>query len=248
MLIQLMGKVWLETRSRFLMGVILVLTIVGHIVLTAPSGMPLMEEQVHQHVPFAWYLFGELYAGALLAAWTGLAVLLALGGLRQEFASSRSAFSLSLPVRRRTWLLAHAFVSFSELMVLGFLPAFVIPLLAHLVGQEFSPIQSTEYAILLVVPGLVFATWTVFVSHIVGGELVTLAGALCAIGGFFAAVKKIPALDDFDVFDTMSGLDLIDRRTFLLHGALPWGTFVATSVISGVLIGLSVLIIERRDF
>jgi hypothetical protein len=210
--------------------------------------MPFIEEQAQRHVPFALYLIGDLYDAALLVVWTLLAVLLALGGLRQEFTSGRCAFSLSLPVRRRTWLLAQTLVSFCELIVLGFVPALVIPLLAHLVGQEFSPMQSIEHSILLVVPGLVLAAWTVFLSHVVGSELATVAGAFCAIGAFLVAVKKIPLLDNLDVFDTMSGVDLVDRQTFLLHDPLPWGTFAVTTLVLFCFIGLSMLAIERQDF
>jgi hypothetical protein len=210
--------------------------------------MPFIEEQAQTHVSFAMYLVGNLYDAALLVVWTLLAVLLALGGLRQEFASGRCAFSLSLPVRRRTWLLAQTLVSFCELIVLGFLPALVIPLLAHLVGQEFTPMQSTEHSILLVVPGLALAAWSIFVSHIVGSELPTLAAAFCAIGAFLVAVKNIPVLDDLDVFDTMSGVDLVDRQTFLLRGPLPWETFAVTTLVLLCFIGLSMLAIERRDF
>jgi hypothetical protein len=210
--------------------------------------MPFIEEEAQKHIPFALYLVGDLYDAALLVVWTLLAVLLALGGLRQEFASSRCAFSLSLPVRRRTWLLAQTLVSFCELIVLGFLPALVIPLLSRLVGQEFSPMQSIEHSILLAVPGLVLAAWTVFVSHIVGSELPTVAGTFCAIGAFLVAVKKIPVLDNLDVFDTMSGVDLVDRHTFLLHGPLPWGTFAITTLVLLCFIGLSMLVIERQDY
>lgn len=248
MLIQLVGKVWLETRSRFFWGVCLVLTAVGYIVLISPRAIPFIEAEAQKHVSFPLYLVADLYNATLLVVWTLLAVLLALGGLRQEFASGRSAFSLSLPVGRRTWLLAQTLVSFCELIVLGFLPAFVIPILAHLVGQEFSPMQSAEHALVLVVPGLVFAALTVFLSHTVGSELPTVAGAFCAIGAFLVAVKKIHAFDAFDLFDTMSGVDLIDRRTFLLHGSLPWETFAITTFILLSFIGLSIWAIERLDF
>lgn len=248
MLKQLICKVCLETRPRFVCGVCLILAIVCHTVVMAPTAIPLMEEQMQMHIRFTRYLFGELYAGSLLAAWVGLAVLLSLGGLRHEYSTGSSAFSLSLPARRGTWLLAQAIVSLGQLIVLGFLPALVIPMLSRLVGQPFSLTQSMEYAILLVCPGLVFATWTVFISQIAGGELPSLAVALCSIGAFFVAVKKIPALDSWDLFDTMSGVDLVDRQTFLLHGPLPWGTFAITTGIVLCLFGLSVVVLERQDF
>ncbi len=248
MLRLLICKVWLETRPRFACGVCLILAVVSHTVVMASTAISLMEGQIHALVPFARYLGGDLYGGSLLAAWVGLAVLLSQGGLRQEFSKSTSAFSLSLPARRRTWLLAQAIVTVGQLVVLGVLPALMVPMLAKLIGHPFSLTQSMEYALLLVCPGLVFAAWTVFISQIVGGELPGIAVALCSIGAFFVAVKRIPALDSWDLFDTMSGVDLIDRQTFLLHGPLPWGTFAITMAILLFFLGLSVVVLERQDF
>ena len=208
---------------------------------------------VHQQLPwmqmpFTRYLWETVYQGSLLATWIAFVVLLGLGGLRREHSTGPAAFTLSLPTRRSTFLQAQAVVALVEAIVMGFLPALLVPALSRLIGQTFAIGQALCYAVLLVGAGLVFYGWTVLLSHLTDGRLTALMISATSIGAFFVLVKTIRALDDFDIFDTMCGKDMLDTHTFLLHGPLPWPRLGITITIMLGLVALSILLVEHRDF
>ena len=245
----LLYRSWLETRSLFLWGSLLVLGTVSNSVLQGPKIMRAIEQQLPwMYMPFPRYLWETVYQGSLLATWTAFVVLLGLGGLRREHSSGISAFTLSLPARRRKFLQAQAVVALAEAMVMGFLPAVLVPALSRLIGQMFAIEQALRYAVLLVGAGLVFYGWTVLLSHLTDGRLTALTISASSIGALFLLVKTIRALDDFDIFDTMCGKDMLDKHTFLLHVSLPWATLGVTLSIALGLVWLSMLLVERRDF
>jgi hypothetical protein len=199
-------------------------------------------------VSFASYLWIDIYAGCLLAAWVALVVILAMGGLRGEEASGACAFTLSLPIRRRRFLLAQLAVGISESVVFGFLPACLIPELCSLVTQWCPISQALLHAALLVSAGEVLYGWAFLVSQMTQRQFGSLAISLSSIGAFFVLVKRVHALDDFDIFDIMTGADLLDRKTFLLHGPLPWLGLSITASLFVVMVALSILLIEHHDF
>jgi hypothetical protein len=249
MSLMLLYKCWLESRLRFLCGLSLVIATIGHTVLFAPNTLRLVQQQMPWvRMGFTQYLWLTIYNGSLLAAWIILAVVLSSRGLRKEQGLGVSAFTLSLPIRRRSILRTQSLVALVELAVLGFVPAFLIPGLSRLVGLTFPRTQAFLYAALLVCPGVVFHGWSLLLTQLTGSEPTSLAISLSSIGAFFVLVKRIHALDRLDIFDIMSGADLLDRHTFLLHGPLPWATFsIALALLFGM-VGLSMLWIERHDF
>src|SRR5215467_141892 len=245
----LLYKSWLETRSRFLWGSLLVLGTVSNSVLQGPKVMRAVQQQLPwMQMPFPRCLWETVYQGSLLATWIAFVVLLGLGGLRREHSTGVSAFTLSLPARRSKFVQAQAIVALSEAIVMGFLPVLLVPALSRLIGQTFAIGQALCYAVLLVGAGLVFYGWTVLLSHLTDGRLTALTISASSIGAFFVLVKKIRALDYFDIFDTMCGKDMLDKHTFLLHGPLPWARLGVTLTIMLGLVGLSMVLVERRDF
>jgi len=199
-------------------------------------------------MPFPRYLWETVYQGSLLATWIAFVVLLGLGGLRREHSTGTSAFTLSLPARRSKCLQAQAVVALVEALVMAFLPALLVPALSGLIRQTFAIDQAICYAVLLVGAGLVFYGWTVLLSHLTPGRLTALTIAASSIGAFFVLVKKIRALDYFDIFDTMCGENMLDKHTFLLHGPIPWTRLGVTLTVMLGLVGLSMILVERRDF
>lgn len=245
----LLYKSWLETRSRFLWGSLLVLGTVSNSVLQGPKVMRAVQQQLPwMHMPFPRYLWETVYQGSLLATWITFMVLLGLGGLRREHSTGVSALTLSLPARRSTFLQAQAIVALAEAIVMGFLPALLVPALSRLIGQTFASDQAVCYAILLVGAGLVFYGWTVLLSHLTEGRLSALTISASSIGAVFVLVKTIRALDDFDIFDTMCGKDMLDKHTFLLHGPLPWARLGFSLALTVGLVWLAMVVVERRDF
>ena len=163
-------------------------------------------------------------------------------------ANDFSAFTLSLPIRRASVLRAQSFVALVELVALRVLRAFLIHGLSRIVGVTFPMTQTLRYAALLICPAVVFHGWSLLVSQLTGNESTSLTIAFTSIGAFFILVKRIHALDSLEIFDNMSGADLLDRNTFLLHGPLPWVTFLTASALLLGMVWLSILLIERHDF
>src|SRR5215468_5735471 len=130
----LLYRSWLETRSRFLWGSLLVLGTVSNSVLQGPKVMRAIEQQLPwMYMPFPRYLWETVYQGSLLATWIAFVVLLGSGGLRREHSTGVSSFTLALPARRSKFLQAQAVVALAEAVVMGFLPALVVPALSPLI-------------------------------------------------------------------------------------------------------------------
>jgi len=249
MLTMLLYKCWLESRFRFLCGLSWVIAVVSHTVLFAPNTLDLIQQQMPwEHMGFTQYLWLTIYDGSLLATWIILAVVLSTRGLRKEQSLGVSAFTVSLPVRRRLILVVHSLVALAELVVLGVVPALLIPGLSRLVGFAFPLSQALRYAALLVCPGAVFHGWSLLLTQLTGSEPASLTISLSSIGAFFVLVKRIRALDSLDIFDIMSGADLLDRHTFLLHRPLPWITFSVALALLFAMVAVSIWWIERHDF
>jgi hypothetical protein len=245
----LLYKFWLESRFRFACGLVLVLSLISHTVLRAPQTLRLIDQQVPwAHMLFTQYVWLTIYDGSLLAAWIVLAVVLSNRGMRREQSLGVSAFTLSLPVRRSSILRVQSVVALMELVLLGVVPAFLIPALSRVVGLTFPMAQTVRFAVLLVCPGVVFHGWSLLMAQLAGTEASSLAISLSSIGAFFVLVKRIRALDRLDVFDIMSGADLLDRHTFLLRGSLPWSTFAVTLALLLGMVWLSILFIQHHDF
>ena len=85
-------------------------------------------------------------------------------------------------------------------------------------------------------------------AQVTGTDSESLTISLSSIGAFFVLVKRIHALDCLDIFDIMSGADLLDRHTFLLRGSLPWATFAITLALLLGMVWLSIFLIEHHDF
>lgn len=245
----LLFKCWLESRFRFLCGLFLVIATVSHTIVRAPATLKLIHEQMPwAHMLFSQYVWLTIYDGSLLAGWVVLAVVLSNRGMRKEQSLGVSGFTLSLPVRRSSIVRAQSVVALVELAVMGVAPAFLIPGLARLVGLTFPITQALRFAALLVCPGVVFHGWSLLLAQFTGAESVSLTISLSSIGAFFVLVKRIRALDRLDIFDIMSGADLLDRHTFVLRGPLPWTAFAITLALLSGMVWLSIFLIEHHDF
>jgi len=245
----LLHKSWLETRSRFIWCLALTMASISHTVLTAPTVI----QSVHHQLPwvevsFASYLWIDVYAGSLRAAWVVFVVIMAMGGLRREEASGACAFTLSLPIRRSRFLQSQLAVGIAESVGFGFLPAMLIPGLSSLVTQTYPLSQALLHSVLLVGAGEVLYGWAFLVSQMTQKQFGALAISLGSIGTFFVLVKRIRRLDAFDIFDIMTGADLLDRHTFMLHGPLPWLSLATIASLFVGMVWISILFIERHDF
>src|SRR5262245_52326899 len=147
-------KTWLETRSRFLIGLALAACSACVTVFTYSKVLELLPlappkdvdgelarkirdaaELVRDYRGYVWLRW---FGGNLRDAWTLFAMLLGTGGLLAQATRGGALFTLSLPVPRSRILAVRAAVGFGELVALGFVPSLLVVALSPAVGQRYS--------------------------------------------------------------------------------------------------------------
>ena len=141
-------KSWLETRSRFLIGVALTLCSAAATVLMYPRVLELLpavprnvegelgrriRESVELARTFGGYIGEEWFRNNLRQLATLFAILLGAAGLFARGAT----FTLSLPFSRQRLIGVRAAVGLGELFVLVLVPSLLVPILAPAIGQSY---------------------------------------------------------------------------------------------------------------
>lgn len=165
----LLFKAWIESRTRFLAGLV---AVAGECLLylhwhTFQIGMwiSLLHQHPTQKYPF-WlslstrdyncYLWVFLYDNYLQQVWVLFAVLLALGGLARERSNGSATFTLSLPVSRAKWLWTRLFVAAAESFALALFAIPVIVLGSIPLHQSYSVTQLFAHSLLMATGGMLF--------------------------------------------------------------------------------------------
>src|SRR5215467_8106010 len=144
-------KAWHESKTRFFYSLIGMFLISGLFVLSSQSLNP-----DPTRMNFRGFVWHALYFRFFHAAWVFSTLFLTLGGLLSERNRGTALFTLSLPVSRRRMLLVRAAVGAAEASATAILPAISISAFALLAHQTYSPLQSLEFALLLMAGGTAF--------------------------------------------------------------------------------------------
>ncbi|HLM60032.1 MAG TPA: ABC transporter permease subunit [Pyrinomonadaceae bacterium] len=245
--LMLIYKAWLETRWRFLAGLVLLGAISLYAIFRAPEIIAAREQFDSESLPYAKYLWILLYKGYFQALWIVSAVILGLGGLWQEQATGSANFTLSLPVSRKLLVITRAAVGAAEAVILAIVPLLLIWAFSPLAGYSFPLNEAALHAVLIIGGGLVFYAWGVLLSHLMRNEfsVITLALSVCLV--LYIAFNLL-RVEIYNPFDLMSGKHYLDPDTFLLRGDLPWLPMGVYLAITAALIFLAAKIAERRDF
>ena len=155
-------KSWLETRSRFLIGLALLLCSAGATVFAYPKVVELLavmpaidtggeigrriREAADLSREYRGYVWSQLYRQNLIQLWTIFAVLLGTGGLLSQTAAAR-LFTLSLPVSRQRLLGARAAAGLAQMLVLAIVPALAIVVVSPLISKSFPLLDALAYAL-----------------------------------------------------------------------------------------------------
>jgi hypothetical protein len=191
-------------------------------ILRAPGILEAYRQFQHgQQMSFAEYIWISLYRGYLQAIWISSALILALGGLWREQWQGSSTFTLSLPLTRRRASLVRIVVAALATLILGFMPAMLIPMLSPLIEQQYPATQAIRFSFLMVCGGMILFAFGILLSHVIQKEFIAPAVGIAVVLIFFF-ITKLPQLDALDLFDLMSGKDYLTGRTFMLLGTLPW--------------------------
>lgn len=231
-------KAWLETRSRFLIALVVTTGLCVYRVYDLDRGaMPWSKID---------YYYFALRSGhqLLTVTWTVAMTLLMMGGLLQEKGAGVSALTLVLPVSRRRLMGVRICAGLVESAVLAVIPWIAMFVVAALTGQVRSFRQVGFYLVLLAGGGAVFAGVATLVSSLIEG---TYTAPMVSLGIVIACGNAPKSLDYLNPLDFMGGRNYIGPSSMLM-GPVPWVQFAANVCVAAFLILLSVKVIERRDF
>src|SRR6266849_6503420 len=167
-------KSWLETRSRFLIGLVLIIFSAVGVVMFYPRLLNLLPEVnrvdvggvlgrrikegaelVHTYRGYVWSQWLRQPMSNML---TLFAVLLGAGGLLSQASRGGAVFTLSLPVSRNRVVGIRAATGLAELLVLAVIPVLLLPVLSPAVGETYSVGDALVHgACLFVAGGVVFS-------------------------------------------------------------------------------------------
>ena len=252
-------KVWLETRSRFVIGLGLLLIMAAGAVFEYPAMSHLISQagvSVNPKGPlgrvvadalsverdfrgFVWY---QWQSQNLTQVWTLFAAILGSGGLLPRGAASGVLFTMSLPVSRNRLLAVRAATGLAELLVLAVVPTLLIAVLAPAIGERYSVADAGVYGVCLFLGGGVFFSLAVLLSTLFDDfwrPLVLACAVAFALGLGAVVLRSVPP---FSVFEVMSA------ETYFRSGQVPWfGLLVSSALSAGLLYGAATSF-DQRDF
>jgi ABC-type transport system involved in multi-copper enzyme maturation permease subunit len=251
-------KAWLETRWRFIAGLLLLTVLSGAKVyeyVVTQRMMPMAEsalagavdsplgnairEAIEVQREFRGFIWYTAFRDNLTQFGVLFAVLLGCGGLLAEGKKGSALFTLSLPVTRRRLLGVRTAAGLAQCFVLAMVPPLAIPLLAPAVGQHFSIVDALAHGLCLFFVAALFYSLAAFLSTIFGDFWRPMLIAFFVV--CVAAIAQFVA-PQFGLFSLMSG------ETYFRSGSLPWTGFVTTAVLASALLYSAAETLERRDF
>jgi ABC-type transport system involved in multi-copper enzyme maturation permease subunit len=251
-------KSWMETRWRFLIGLVLLTCSAAGTVLAYPEVVKLLPlvpkldlsgeigRQVTQSIELArdyrGYVWSHWFLKNMSQMWVLFAVLLGIGGLISQPSGGGTLFTLSLPVSRNRLLGVRVATGVAELLVLAFVPSLLLPALSATIGQNYGIGDALIHSACLFIAGAVFFSLAFLLSTVFSGVWRPLLIVLCVATALALFKQVFPDLSRYSLFRVMSA------ETYFRGGGLPWqGLFASTAASAAMLYGAAVNI-ARRDF
>ena len=251
-------KTWLETRSRFLAGLAVLMLSAGSTVWIYPQvsqllpALPNVElngpigRQVREGLELArtyeGYVWMQWFVNNMPKTWALFAILLGAGGLLSQASRGGAMFTLSLPVSRERLLDVRAGAALAELLVLAIVPSLLVVVLSPTVGQSYSLADALVYSFCAFVAGTVLFSLTFLLSTVFNDlwrpPLIVVGAAMCVS----FAEQAIQGLSRYSLFGVMSA------ESYFRDGAVPWVGLLITAVASAAMLCLARLNMARHDF
>ena len=251
-------KTWLDTRWRFLAGLILLSCTAVGVVLIYPQVAKLLPmaagieihgrigEEIRKAIElsasFQGYKWLKWDNGSAIQLGTLFAVLLGAGGVFSQATGGGAFYALALPVSRRRWLVTRAATGLFELFLMLLVPSLAIPLTAPVIGEHASFLDAFAHAICAFTGGALFFSLTLLLATIFTD---VWRPVLIAVG-----LAGLIGLGELFLRDTLSWgiFRMMSAETYQNTGALPWLSLLACAAGSAGLIYAAILSLERRDF
>jgi hypothetical protein len=247
---------FLETRWRFLIGLVLLPVSAAFVALSYPQVTALsqsvtpapgtalgreiaaameLSKTYDGYVWSQWFQQNGASLGALFAAIIGT------GGLLSLDAAAR-LFTLSLPISREKLLAARAVAGLGQVLALTFVPAFVIVIVSPVIGRGYPVLDALAYALCAFVGcALIFSLAFLF-SSMFSNVWAPVLLALCA-GAALGALERITgSMGTFSVREMTHG-----DAYFYGHG-LPWPMLLISAAVSLALLFAGTRLVARQDF
>ena len=251
-------KSWLETRWRFVIGLVLLVLSACGSVLGYPEVVRLLPlaptvdlsgvigRQVAEALELArsyrGYVWSQWFRQNMLQMWALFAVLLGTGGLLSQAARGGALFTLSLPATRNRLLGVRAATGLAELLVLAFVPSLVLPVLSPAIGQTYSVGDALVHSACIFIAGSVFFSLAFLLSTVFSDVWRPLLIVLC--GATVLALLRVVFRDlsYYSLFKVMTG------EVYFRGGGLPWLGLLTSAGLSLVMLYLATRNIARQDF
>jgi hypothetical protein len=250
-------KAFLDTRGRFLIGLVLLPCAAIFMVLTYPRLAALLPavsgidtsgtlgRQIDEAIALSreyrgfvwsqWFRQTPTSTGALFAA------LLGTGGLAAS-ASNGTLFMLSLPATRMRLMAVRAGSGLAQWFALAIVSSLAIPLSSPAIRESYPVAAALAHGVCLFAGGAMIYSLALLLSTMFGDLwrpwLITLAIAM-------------PVAFAEQVAQSASGIGLspvMSGEQFFRTGQLPWGGLAFAVTTSTVLLYLAARNFERRDF
>src|SRR6185369_1206368 len=246
---------FLETRWRFLIGLVVLPVSAAFVVLSYPQIIALSQsvttspdsalgreiaESMELAKTYPGYIWSQWFRqeGAQLG---GLfAAIIGTGGLLSQAAAAR-LFTLSLPVSRERLLAARAAAGLTQMLALMIVPALVVVLVSPLVSRSFPLIDALAYALGAFAGCAVLFSLAFFLSSMFGNVWAPVVLTMCA-GAALAALDQITGADRFSLLRMIHG-------DAYFHGlGLPWTMLLMSVLASSAFVYAGIRHVARQDF
>jgi hypothetical protein len=250
-------KSWLETRWRFVIGLVLLILSAAGIVLGYPRVMQLLP--LANTVDVSGELGRRIREGAALAGtyrgyvWSQLrqsmtnlvtlfAVLLGAGGLLSQASGGGALFTLSLPATRNRLLGVRAATGLAELLGLALVPPLLLPVLSPAVGETYGLGDALAHGVCLFIAGAVVFSLAFLLSTVFSDvwRPALIAGGAAAVLGL--CEPFFPDLARYSLFGIMDG------EVYFRGGDLPWLALFASAAASAAMLYAATRNVARQDF
>ena len=251
-------KSWLETRWRFVIGLVLLILSACSTVVTYPEVVKLLPlapkvdlggeigrrvleaaqlaRDYHGYVWSQWFRQNMTQQSALFA------VLLGTGGLLAQAAGGGGLFTLSLPVSRSRLLGVRAATGLAELLALAVIPALMLPLLSPAIGERYGVGDALIHAMCMFIAGAVLFSFAFLLSTVFNDVWRPALIALCA-AAVLSLFEQLAGGDwQYGLFRVMSG------ERYFRGGGLPWLGLLTSAALSMVMLYAAVRNLARQDF
>jgi len=251
-------KSWLDTRSRFLIGLVLLMLSAGATVVYYPEVMKLMpmassidadgalgrriREGVELSRDYRGYIWAQWARQAMKNLGTVFAILLGTGGLVSQSSGAGALFMLSMPASRNRVLSVRAATGLAELLALAIVPALLIPVLSPGVGQRYALTDAFAHAVCLFSAAAMFFSLAMLLSTLftdLWRPLLITCGVAVVLALYEGLVRQVAP---YGVFRLMSG------ETYFRTGHLPWMGLLGSAAASAAMLYAASKSLARQDF